>query len=820
MLRYLTSVLILITIFTLHGQNQQWQGFEGRISGKVLDSLSRTPMEYVNLVLINKRDSSIAGGTITRVTGEFALEKLSAGRYDLSISFIGYKTKVFKDLMLTPKNPEILIGEVSLLSESVNLDEVVVSGERELYTNHLDKKVIHVDKDLTSAGGNATDVLQNIPSVQVDADGTVSYRGNSNLTILIDGRPAGMSGVSASDILAQIPVSNIESIELVTNPSAKYNPEGTAGIINIKLKKKGNSGFNGVASLNAGTGDKYNTSLNLNLKEGDFNFFGNYDTRFNRFSATSLTNRTNFIGSSVSYFDQNSTGVNRFSNHNIGAGLDYYLTDKATLTFAYQYRTFSPVFRNTLSNANYNGSRDLTRAYIRSSDADRNISSNNFTFTHRQLFEKKDRELVTDLMFSTTTMDRDEDIYSVDTDLSSNTPAAPVQTRGTSGNSNDQWVLQSNYVEPLGEKTKLEAGFRSQYKDLASNNDSYIFSGGTWNADATQQNYFDYTEQLHAIYATFTSEIGSFKYLAGLRGEQLIGLGNLTSQGVKFENSYFSLYPSMHVGYKLAENNDLLLSYSRRVDRPNNRQLNPFVDVADSMNIVAGNPYLDAQYTDAYEFEYQTSFAMTSITSTLFYKKTHDIISIVSTLQSNGAIYNTYENIASGTNYGTELVFMQPLAKWWRMQAAFSYFNAAIEGGTVQNPISNKGESWTARINSNFVISPDFSLQVVGMYNSPSISFSMGWGGNQVLAQGKVKEMYGIDLAGKKDFLDGKLSLTARVSDIFNTRKFSSEGTGAGFLMNSERKFDSRVVYLGISYKLDTKFRERRIKTSGDAEDL
>lgn len=812
--------LFFLAFLQLNAQNYQMQGFEGKITGKVLDSLSGAPMEYVNLVLISKRDSSIAGGTITRVSGEFTLDKLTAGRFDLNISFIGYKTKVFKDVLLTPKNAEISFGDIYLLSESVNLDEVVVSGERELYTNNLDKKVITVDKDLTSAGGNAADVLQNIPSIQVDADGTVSYRGNSNLTILIDGRPAGMSGLSASDILAQIPVSNIEAIELVTNPSAKYNPEGTAGIINIKLKKKGNNGFNGVASVNAGTGDKYNTSLNFNLKEGDFNFFANYDTRFNRFSSTSLTNRTNFIGNAVSYLDQNSTGVNRFSNHNIGLGADYYLTDKSTITFAYQMRSFSPVFRNSLSNSNFDGQNTLTRAYIRKSDADRNISSNNFTLTQKQLFEKKDRELVTDLMFSATTMDRDESIFSQDTDLSTNTAGTPVESRGTSGNSNDQWILQSNYVEPLGEKTKLEAGFKSQYKELVSNNDSYILQNNRWVSDITQQNYFEYKEQLHAVYATFTSESGDFKYLAGLRGEQLIGRGDLTSQNLNFENSYFSLYPSLHLGYKIAANNDILLSYSRRVDRPNNRQLNPFKDVADSMNIIAGNPYLNAQYTDALEFEYQTNLAVTSITSSVYYKKTSDIISIVNTLQSNGAIYSTYENIASGVNYGTELVVMQPLAKWWRLQAAFSYYNSSIEGGSASNPINNSGNSWTTRINSNFIISPDLSFQVVGMYNSPAISFQMGYGGNSVLAQGKVQEMYAIDIAGKKDFYEGKLSLTLRVSDIFNTRKFNSEGTGAGFIMSSARKFDSRVAYLGISYKLDTKFRERRIKTGGDAEDL
>ncbi|MCK6614047.1 MAG: TonB-dependent receptor family protein [Ignavibacteriaceae bacterium] len=813
------AVLMLIS-FSLFAQAPNFQNFEGKITGKVIDSLDKSPLEYVNLVLTNQKDGSIAAGTITSPKGTFTLDKLTPGKFDLSVSFIGYQTRVFKDLLITPKNPSIDFGTLLLVPSSVNLDEVVVNAEKELITNHLDKKVITVDKDLTSAGGTATDVLQNVPSIQVDADGTVSYRGNTNLTILIDGRPAGMSGLSASDILAQIPASNIEAIELVTNPSAKYDPEGTAGIINIKLKKKGHNGFNGVASVNAGTGDKYNSSLNFNLKQGDFNFFGNYDNRFNYMNFSSETFRENYLSGGTTFLDQYTAGTNRFQNHTAGFGADYYFSERATLTLAYQFRWFSPAFRNTLENENFNAANTLMRSYIRKTTADREMESNNFTMTYKRTFEKKDRELLTDVMYNSFSMDRVEEIYTQDTDVMTGAGLAPFMTNGISINSNKQWVIQTNYIEPFSDKTKLEAGFKSQIKNLSTKNDSYNLLGGSWVEDATQKNYFNYDEQIHAVYATLTSEIGKFKYLLGLRGEQLIAEGNVTSQNQKFESDYFQVYPSAHVGYNLAQGNDLLLSYSKRVDRPNNRQLNPFRDVADSTFIVAGNPNLKAQYTDALEFEYQGTFGFTSLTASLFYKQTGDIISMVSSMQPDGALYSTFENIADGKNIGTELVLIQPLAKWLRLSATYSYYQASVKGGTVANPIDNKGNSWTTRVNANFVISPDFTLQLVGMYNSPSISMQMGFGGggSTVMAQGRVKEMYGIDLAGKKDFFEGKLSLTARVSDIFNTRKFASEGTGAGFYLNTTRKFDSRVVYLGLSYRLDTKYRERRIKTTGEDE--
>lgn len=813
------SVLMLFSI-SIFAQAPNFQNFEGKVTGKVIDSLDKAPLEYVNLVLTSQKDGSIAAGTITSPKGTFTLEKLTPGKFDLSVSFIGYQTRVFKDLMLNPKTPSIDLGTVNLLPSSVNLDEVVVNAEKELITNHLDKKVITVDKDLTSAGGNATDVLQNIPSIQVDADGTVSYRGNTNLTILIDGRPAGMTGLSASDILAQIPVSNIEAIELVTNPSAKYDPEGTAGIINIKLKKKADNGINGVASVNAGTGDKYNSSLNFNVKEGDFNIFGSYDNRFNYMNFSTETFRTNYIGASTTYLDQYTAGTNRFQNHTAGLGADYYLSERATLTFAYQYRWFSPAFRSTLENENFNAANTLMRSYIRKTDADRSMESNNFTITYKRTFETKDRELMSDVMFNSFAMDRDEEIYSQDSDVLTGAGQTPFLTNGISINSNKQWVIQTNYVEPLTEKMKLETGFKSQIKKLSTKNDSYNLLGGSWVEDATQKNYFDYDEQIHAIYATLTSEIGKFKYLLGLRGEQLISEGDVVSQNQKFKSEYFQVYPSAHIGYTLAPGNDLLLSYSKRVDRPNNRQLNPFRDVSDSTFIVSGNPSLNAQYTDALEFEYQGTFGFTSLTAGVFYKQTGDIISMVSSMQPGGAIFSTFENIADGKNIGTEFVLIQPLAKWFRLTATYSYYQASVKGGTAANPIDNEGNSWTTRVNANFVISPDFTLQMVGMYNSPSITMQMGFGGggSTVMAQGKVKEMYGVDLAGKKDFFEGKLSLTARVSDIFNTRKFASEGTGAGFYLNTTRKFDSRVVYLGLSYRLDTKYRERKIKTTGEDE--
>ncbi|MDP3830697.1 MAG: carboxypeptidase-like regulatory domain-containing protein, partial [Ignavibacteriaceae bacterium] len=319
-------IFVLSTFLSFAQTDRQSQNVNfvpiGKLSGEIYDKITSKPIEYSNVVLYSSKDSSIVNGTITNSSGEFSFEKLSFGKMYVKMSYIGYKTKVIDSITINPKNKELNLGRILLEPSAINLSEVLVSSERDMMVNNLDKKVINVEKNITSSGGTAVDVMQNIPSVSVDVDGEVSLRGNKNVTILIDGRPNGLASIGSGDLLNQIPASSIESIELVTNPSAKYDPEGTAGIINIVLKKRTNIGLNGIISVNAGTGDKYNSSLNFNLRQFPFNFFASYDGRVGNMTGIGTTNRLTSLSGVSSTLFQDQTEKNLMLTHNANAGFD------------------------------------------------------------------------------------------------------------------------------------------------------------------------------------------------------------------------------------------------------------------------------------------------------------------------------------------------------------------------------------------------------------------------------------------------------------------------------------------------------------------
>ena len=772
----------------------------GKITGVVLDSKTKIAIEYSNIVLFDVKDSSMITGTISTVGGNFVIEKIPSGKYYAKISFMGYSSKLIKDIVIDAT--QINLGKIELDPVAVNLDEVLVSAEKEMISYNLDKKVISVDKNISSTGGTALDVMQNIPSVSVDANGSVNLRGNSNLTILIDGRPSSLSGISGSDVLTQIPASSIESIELVTNPSAKYDPDGTAGIINIVLKKQNQSGMNGAISMNAGTGDKYNSSLNFNLKNPGVNFFASYDGNLNNFKYSGNSSRISSFSSSTSLLNQDFDGANEFKMQNINLGSDILFDNQNSLTLNFRLRSGDFNSKSLMLNNNFDESI-LSRKFDRQNDSKRGFDSYNYTASYRKTFDKKSQELTADVMFSDSKMTAKTNIEQnyYDNLLTENVISSIFQ-RSNSHNTNKMWVMQANYVHPFESFGRLESGFKSTLKHTTMFNDYYDFINSNWQNNLLSQNYFDYKEQIHAGYLIYTNEISDFKYQLGLRAEQVLINGNLINRNEKFENNYFSVYPTVHFGYNLSKLDEIQFSYSRRVDRPSNRQLNPYTDFSDSLNIFSGNPKLNPQYINSYELGYSTLLGKTSLSSTIFYKQTNDLISTISTLQPNGITTSTYKNIAQSNSYGLELIASTSLLTWWKLNANASFFNIDIKDNSTFG-IDQNSNSWTAKLNSNMTLWEGIQLQLIGNYSSPSVLImSGGYMGSSVTAQTKMKEQYYFDAAVRKEFMQGKLALTLRITDLFNTRNFNSTTSGLNFETISNRKNDSRIAYFGISYRL------------------
>ncbi len=800
-------LLLNVSLFAQQNRNNfsKLENFNGTITGKVIDSQTNDPIEYANITIYKLKDSQLVNGAVTNSDGKFTIEKVMPGKYSAKISFMGYTNASIDSFIITPKNQNIDLGTIKLAPKSVATQEVVVTGQKDMITNNLDKKVVNVDANIASAGGSALDVMQNVPSVTVDADGTVALRGNTNVTFLIDGKPSGLAGISSSDVLTQIPASSIESIEVVTNPSAKYDPEGTAGIINLVLKKKTNLGINGIVSLNAGTGDRYNTSLSLNYRHSDFNFYSSYDTRFSQMIGEGITNRlTNYDGVN-SIINQLSNNNMKNHMHNVSVGTDYFLNDNNTFGFLFRYRNMSMDNNSVLDNQTFNAADTLTRQYSRGSVNDRSVKGTEYDLNYKRTFDKQGHEIVADINYSDHSAEINGDI-----DQQEYGTSLPALQKSLGDNTNKMLTLQLDYVNSLGDFGKFEAGYKSSFKNLTSNQDYYDFSHAqnSWIDNLSQKNRFGYKEQIHAVYGIYSNIILGIQYQLGLRTEQAYTNISQALNNSSYNNNYFSLYPTIHLKSELSTGQEISLSYSRRIDRPNNRELNPLVDYSDSTNIVVGNPYLKPQYINSYEFGHSIFFGKISLSSTLFYRQTDDVINMVTTIEKPGVTKTTFQNLSKSMNYGLELIGNVPFFEWWRLNTNFSFFRAEFKGPDI----SNNNYTWMTRINSNFFLGKDFFIQLIANYNAPTI-----------MAQGKMKEQYSADIALKKDFLDGKLSLNFRVSDIFKSRKFDNETFGTGFTSVSHRTMNSRAAYFGISYKLNNyksdQESERRKNDNGDIED-
>jgi outer membrane receptor protein involved in Fe transport len=802
-------VLVLTSFLSFAQTDRQSQNVNfipiGKLSGEIFDKITSKPIEYSNVVIYNSKDSSLINGTITNPSGEFSFDKLPFGRMYVKISYIGYKTIIIDSIIINPKSKEINLGRIILETSAFNLDEVVVASERDMMVNNLDKKIINVEKNITSAGGTAVDVMQNIPSVSVDVDGAVSLRGNKNVTILIDGRPNGLASIGSGDLLNQIPASSIESIELVTNPSAKYDPEGTAGIINIVLKKRTNIGLNGIISANAGTGDKYNSSLNFNLRQYPFNFFASYDGRVGNMTGTGTTDRLTTIGGVSSSLFQNQNDKNLMLTHNANTGFDFLINDYNTLTLSMQYRRFAMENDVTVNNLTYNSSDIVTRNFTRLSGGDRAVDFRNYTLSYKKTYDSKGEEFTTDFMFNDIDMNFNQEI--TQNEFETGGAVSQIQQRTFSKNENQMFILQSNYKHPFEGFGTLETGFKSTFRKLLMKSDYENFDAvsSIWLNDPLSRNYFKNDEQIHAVYATFAGVFAGVKYQTGLRAEQTTINGKQEVNNFSYTKDYLSFYPSLHLVKEFADQNEVQLSYSRRVNRPHPRSINPVVDYTDSLNITQGNPYLDPEFVNSYELGYSKYWGASSFSSNLFYKLTNGLIGNYSELEPSGITRTTFLNLSKGTSYGVELTGNHPILPWWKMNANLSYFNSEVTGPNF----SNDNFSWMAKLNSTMTVWDNIMVQLMLNYNSP-----------MVMSQSITKEVFTADLALRKEFWEGKLSLLLRVSDLFNTQKYDVETTGNGFVINSYRKRDSQNIFFGITYRLDAtqKMRERNTRTEADME--
>ena len=780
------SVLVLF-IFTISAAAQS---ATGSISGTVVDKTSGQPIETADVTLLRAADSSVIKGTTTDKEGKFLFTDIPLGKYSIRSNFVGYSIVNVKGITLSTENSAVTIDPIKLSSGSATTEEILVETQKSFVQFDGNKKVFNVSQNPMNQSGSLIELLKNIPSVSVDADGNVSLRGNTNVKITVDGRPFGLDGQNRSQLLEQIPANQIESVELVTNPSSKYEAEGVSGIINIVTKKTKVFGYNGNLTLNAGSRDKYNGSLNLNLKSNNTQFFANYSYNINNFIITGSTDRINSLSTTENNFTQNYDGRSRIKSHFVKGGMDYFINPQNTIGFSVTYQN-SARNRGELISSN---AFDINNAITSSSLNDYNVSSKNNTLdialNYILKFKNPKQTLTTDAIYSQNNNDESgftQENYIIPVNQN------PGLIQESSKINDKDFSLQSDYVHPFTENTKIETGYKIRLRDKKNDysNSQFDYNLNQYVTNSNLTNNFEYRDIVSAAYMQFSSAEGIFSYTAGTRVEHTNVKSLLVLNNSETKTSYFDIFPSANISAKLGKSNEVQLSYSRRIRRPGMWELNPFVNATDPNNYFSGNPNLKPEYTDSYELSFIQYLPGTSLTPSLFYRHTKDLISRTREYIDSNTTLTTFANYNTSKSYGAELIFNSQPVKFWNINGSISYYKTEIDASNISAAYVNEGSTWSGRISSSLFLPYQFSLQLNYFYS-----------GDILAAQATVEPFSSFDASLKKELFDGRLSATLRISDIFNTLKFKVNiNNDRTYREEFERKRDTRVITFGLSYK-------------------
>ncbi len=757
----------------------------GSVTGKIIDSQSYLPVEYANVLLLDSVNRKMVHGVVTDSSGGFRFEKVAFGNYLLEYSFIGYEKQRSKGFALDRKRPKADVGRLDLSPSAINMNEVNITGERNMMITRIDRKIFNVEKDILAQTGTVTDMLETIPSISVDMDGNVSLRGSGNVTILINGRPS-LMGTSAN--LEQMPASMIEKIEVITNPSAKYKPDGTAGIINIILKKQRKAGFNGSLSANAGNSDRYNTTVQLNMNTGKVNLFGSYGFRqdYRWRTGDQKTQNIDSAGKS-NYLDLQSEGTARPLSHLARLGLDWNPGDADATGFSGTYN-YRQVKRNDVSDYLYaNDSLLPTEDFTRSMTGKETEYSIGLNGYYEHTFNKKDdSKLRADFEYQRDS-ETEEDNY---TNVYSFPPYPNENTRTDRVNSTAEYNLAVTYNRPLWEESELEAGYEGnmEISDQDQQVQEFDPDSSKWVTDPGQANLFHSNQTVHALFTTLTCSFGKFSVMGGLRAEEAIVALDFITLDTNTRTSYFALYPTIHMGLSSGKN-EWQLNYSRRVNRPDGEDMNPVPEYRDPRNIFVGNPNLKPEDIHSIEFGYSLKTDNLTLVPTLFYRKKVNGFTMVTHYQNDTVQVTTIDNLASDQSSGIDLSGNWKPFKILNLNMSASGFYSTLDASNIGYSDKKSTFSWNAKLNASVNITKTTLFQLNGQYRSDVLT-----------AQGTRSPSWVINLGFRQDLWKKKVSIVFTVSDLFKSQKMISHINTPELVQESTRQRDGRVIYGGFVF--------------------
>ncbi|PHR12756.1 MAG: TonB-dependent receptor [Aequorivita sp.] len=795
------------------------------IKGIILEEGTNYPLEYSTVSFINKQGKTVTGG-ITDTEGKYSIE-VPPGVYTVKFEFISYKSKELKNQNLT-KNTTL--PTVNLALDAASLDEVVIRAETTEVQVRLDKKIYNIGKDLTAGGATVSDALNNVPSVTVDIDGAIALRGNENVRILINGKPSAIAGFGSTDALRQLPAEAIERVEVITSPSARYDAEGTAGILNIILKKEKTLGLNGSLSSSLGVPLNSSASGNINLRTDKFNIFNTTGVYYRNSPGNAFFNNNYFprtiidsAGNQVIREPQFDQVIERRKYDRMGKGfntnlgIEYFLTDKSSVTASVFYRKGDGEDETTNNTFNYNNNtieERITRIEIESEDDE----SYQFSLNYINNFNDNGHKLTADFQYES---DKEtERSFITEREVFPDNEILPAEDI-IQKEDQTEYLAQADYVLPIGENAQFEAGYRGNFEETITDYTLLEETGtsGIFDRNDSLSNIFTYNENVHAVYSQYGNKFGKFSFLLGLRVENTQLKGKVDAENVtentafdlNFDKNYTGLFPTVNLTYELKENENITLGYNRRINRPRNWFINPFPSRSSEANVFQGNPDLDPAYASAFDLGYLKRWKKLTLTSSIYYQYENDAFERVQEetgeVTSNGipVIRTIPINLSTNERYGFELGLLYNPTKWLNLNGSFNYFLFKTEGFYNDVDYGAENTSYFGRFSSKVKLPAKIEWQTNVFYRGPSNN-----------SQTESDGILSVDMAMSKDIMDDNGTLALNVSDLFNTRKRNSITTTDTFTSESEFQWRQRQVTLTFTYRFNQKKQRQRPERGND----
>ena len=759
------------------------------LSGKIIEQSTKEPMEFVNVALYHTTDSSLVTGVVTDKNGTYTFANVNEGKYYLQISFIGFET-IFTPEFSVSTTSQIDKGTIEIKASSYVLNDVTVTDEKSILQTSIDKKIYNVGKDIMSTSGSASQILENIPSVAVSVDGNVSLRGSSNVTILINGRPSTMMRVNSAAALQQIPANTIERIEIITNPSAKYKPDGTAGIINIVLKKGVKQGFNGTLTANIGNENRYNSTLTFNYRPNKINLFGSYGYRHD----TRLRTSTDFrmikdsLENVISKFDYINLAHYNPQSHTANLGADYFINDKNTISISGNY--FLLKFLRTEDAATFISDSALQTV----NDFNRNRLDDEYEWdkelsaSYEHKFKKEDHTLNFELNMTKH--------HEVEDNKFTQEYRTPFKINSYDNTLIQQWENAGEalveYANPINEDVEIETGYSTEWinQDFSFYGEHFDTSQNVFISDIGKTNRFKFGQMIHAGYFTYKRTIEDFSFELGLRGEDAIITSNLESLDSTVTQNYFKLYPSIHLSYEVSSKAAFNLSYSKRVVRPEGDELNPFPEYEDPRNLFSGNPFIKPEQIHSFELGYQFKNDTFAIVPTLYYRYKYDGFTEVSRYINDSTLLTTFENLAKEQSAGLEIIFSWRYKKLLSLNLTGSLFYNQIDASNLGYSKKKTAVSGNLKLGANINLTKSAVMQLNANYRSAELT-----------PQGNNLAGYSLNAGLRQDIFKGKASFLLTVSDVFKTMRWESEINTPFLYQKTTAKRKSQIIYLGFTWR-------------------